>query len=65
MCVDYDLCDRCHIAGVHDKHQMLKIERPDDALAVQSPGGALAFDPPPGPEQNALCDGCAVRMLLL
>ena len=34
VCIDYDLCDRCHSAGVHDEHQMLKIEHPDDAVAV-------------------------------
>lgn len=35
-CVDYDLCDRCHAAGIHDQHQMLKIEHPEDALAVEA-----------------------------
>jgi len=35
VCIDYDLCDRCHSAGVHDEHQMLKIEHPDDAVAVR------------------------------
>lgn len=35
VCEDYDLCDNCHSAGVHD-HQMLKIEHPADAISVMS-----------------------------
>jgi len=36
VCIDYDLCDRCHSAGIHNEHQMLKIEHPDDAIAVRA-----------------------------
>ncbi|KAF7976604.1 hypothetical protein HWV62_6102 [Athelia sp. TMB] len=36
VCEDYDLCDRCHTAGIHDEHQMLKIEHPGDILAIRS-----------------------------
>jgi hypothetical protein len=36
VCIDYDLCDRCHSAGVHDEHQMLKIEHPNDAVAIHA-----------------------------
>jgi len=35
VCGDYDLCDSCNSAGIHD-HQMLKIEHPADALSVQN-----------------------------
>jgi hypothetical protein len=35
-CANYDLCDTCHSAGVHDEHQMLKIEHPADAVSVQN-----------------------------
>jgi hypothetical protein len=35
VCGDYDLCDNCNSAGIHE-HQMLKIEHPADALSVQS-----------------------------
>lgn len=35
VCPDYDLCDRCNVAGIHN-HQMLRIENPADALSVQS-----------------------------
>jgi hypothetical protein len=35
VCGDYDLCDSCNSAGIHE-HQMLKIEHPSDALSVQS-----------------------------
>lgn len=37
VCEWYDLCDKCHSAGVHDEHQMLKIEHPDDALDIEQP----------------------------
>ncbi|KZP28272.1 hypothetical protein FIBSPDRAFT_267737 [Athelia psychrophila] len=37
VCEWYDLCDRCHSAGVHDEHEMLKIEHPDDALDIEQP----------------------------
>jgi len=36
VCEDYDLCDRCHSAGIHNEHQMLKIEHPDDAINVEA-----------------------------
>jgi len=36
VCENYDLCHRCHSASIHDKHQMLKIEHPRDALSVES-----------------------------
>ena len=36
VCIEWDLCDRCHSAGIHDEHQMLKIEHPDDAVAVRA-----------------------------
>jgi hypothetical protein len=35
-CGNYDLCDTCHSAGVHDEHQMLKIEHPADATSVEN-----------------------------
>lgn len=34
VCTDYDLCDKCHLAGIHDQHQMLKIEHPEDYLKL-------------------------------
>jgi len=34
-CVNYDLCDSCHTVKVHDQHQMLKIEHPEDAISVE------------------------------
>lgn len=42
VCTDYDLCDKCHTAGIHDEHPMLKIEHPKDNLEVQSTVGRLA-----------------------
>jgi hypothetical protein len=44
VCENYDLCHRCHSAGIHDEHQMLKIEHPHDALSVQSVVRILLFD---------------------
>lgn len=35
VCEWYDLCDRCHSAGVHDEHPMLKIEHPEDAMDIR------------------------------
>lgn len=36
VCASYDLCDNCNTAGIHEDHQMLKIEHPADALNVES-----------------------------
>jgi len=36
VCENYDLCDSCHQAGIHDEHKMLKIEDPADAPEIQS-----------------------------
>ena len=33
FCSNYDLCDTCHTAGIHNEHRMFKIERPEDAPA--------------------------------
>jgi len=36
MCANWDLCDTCCSAGVHNKHQMLKIEHLADAVSIQN-----------------------------
>jgi hypothetical protein len=36
VCEYVNLCDHCHSAGIHDEHQMLKIEHPDDAVAIRA-----------------------------
>lgn len=36
VCTNYNLCDDCQPAGVHDEHKMLKIEHPADALSVEN-----------------------------
>ena len=34
ICANYDLCNSCHSAGIHDEHRKLKIEDPADAPEV-------------------------------
>lgn len=47
-CANYDLCNTCHSAGVHDGHQMLKIEHPEDTVSVKNDvRRILHFNPHP------------------
>jgi hypothetical protein len=40
VCMGYDLCDECYLAGAHDEHLMVKIEHPADVS-----GNDTIFDP--------------------
>lgn len=35
ICLNYDLCEKCHSGDLHNEHEMLKIQNSADALAIE------------------------------